>query len=277
VNKGDCGKALVVGGSLGMSGSVCLAASSALRMGAGLVYLAVPESIADVVDKKFTEGITLALPDVDGALSELCLDELLEALERVDALILGPGMKVTPDTCAVVQALLKASRVPVVVDADGLNCLAQCDSLRFLKKLQAPVALTPHPGEMARLCKTGIPSVQANRLNTARAFAVEHRVTVALKGAYTIIAAPSGEVYVNPTGNAGMATAGSGDVLTGIIGALLGEGVEAFPAAVCGAYIHGLAGDACAQQRGERAVTAGSISAALTHVVKKLEDEKQAR
>jgi len=276
-HKGACGKVLAIGGSMGMSGAVCLAGSSALRTGAGLVRLAVPETIADVVEKKFTEGVTLPQPDVDGALSELCLDDLKEKITQAHAVILGPGMGVRGPARKVVEQVLIAARVPVVVDADALNCLAALKSLGFLKKLKAPVILTPHPGEMARLLKSSTEAVQADRLGAARAFAKKHKVTLVLKGAYSIIASPEGIVYVNPTGNAGMATAGSGDVLSGVIGALAAEGLDAFAAAVCGAYIHGQAGDTAAQQRGERSVTAGSISAALTLVMKKLEGERRAK
>ena len=274
VNKGDCGKVLIVGGSPGMSGAVCLAGVSALHTGSGLVSLAVPETIAGLVDKKFTEGVTLPLAAESGALSRMCIGDVLEKLKAVNAVVLGPGMKVTDSTCDVVRGILEAARVPVVVDADGLNCLARGKSLEFLKKLKTSAVLTPHPGEMARLLRVKSEVVQVDRLNTARAFAKNHHVTLVLKGAYSLVASPRGEVYVNPTGNAGMATAGSGDVLSGIIVSLLGEGMDSFTAAVCGAYIHGLAGDASAQARGERAVTAGSIATALASVMKKLEEEK---
>ena len=270
-HKGDCGKVLVIGGSHGMSGAVCLAGASALRTGAGLVHLAVPECISHIVDKAFTEGVTIPLPDMDGTLSELCMEDLLPRAQAASAIILGPGLGVNRAVCEVVGQVLTKARVPVVVDADGLNCLARMKTPALIKRMKAPLILTPHPGEMARLLKSDVRAVQSGRLDAARACARKFRATVALKGAYSIIAAPRGDCYVNPTGNAGMATAGSGDVLSGVIGALAGEGVNPFAAAVCGAYIHGLAGDAAARQRGERAVTAGSMSSALTQVMKRLE------
>ena len=271
-HKGDCGRLLIVGGSVGMSGAVCLAGMAALRAGAGLVYLAAPEEIASIVDKKLTEGVTVPLPDVDGGLSSLCIDDLIEKAAGVDAVVLGPGMGVTDDTIRIVETLVREVRVPMLVDADGLNCLARLKSLALLRKAHAPLVLTPHPGEMARLLKSKTSAVQADRLNAARSFAKRHKASLVLKGALSVTAAPGGEVYVNPTGNPGMATAGSGDVLSGVAGAFLAEGMEAFAAAVCGAYIHGAAGDAAAKARGRRAATAGDFARAVALVMKKYEE-----
>ncbi|MEW5946038.1 MAG: NAD(P)H-hydrate dehydratase [bacterium] len=254
VHKGECGSVLVVGGSRGMSGAPCMAGMSALRVGAGLVYLAVPEGLHDLVERKFTEGVTLPQPEEDGVLSAGCVDGLVEKCGGVDAVVLGPGLGVTPGTRAVVEGVISEARAPVVVDADALNVIAL--RREVLRRARAPLILTPHPGEMARLMGTSAGAVQSARLESARGFAAKHNVTVVLKGAYSLTAAPRGRVYVNPTGNPGMATGGSGDVLSGVVGGLAAGGVPPVEAAAAGAYIHGLAGDVAVRSIHERALTA---------------------
>jgi NAD(P)H-hydrate epimerase len=257
-HKGDCGKLLIVGGSRGMSGAPALAGMAALKIGAGLVYLAVPKSVASNVERKLTEGITISLRE-DGR-GRICAAEAEEVIERaaeVGAVAFGPGLGVSPDTRKLTFKLIESASVPLLLDADALNCVALDPDI--LKAAAGPVVITPHPGEMARLAKVKTADVQAARLDTARSFAAEHGVTVVLKGAGAIIASPDGSVRINPTGNPGMATAGSGDVLTGMTGALMAEGVEVFPAAACAAYLHGLAGDIAAEKLTRRAVTASDI------------------
>lgn len=264
-HKGDCGKVLVVGGSRGMSGAPCMAGLSALRTGAGLVYLAVPKGLHNVVEKKFTEGVTLPMPESGGALAEDALPAALKQAGRVDAAILGPGIGVTGGTAKVAAGLLKSVKVPMVIDADALNVLAKQPGA--LRSAAGPVIITPHSGEMARLCGAGAKEVEAARLETATAFAKKHRVITLLKGAHSITASPDGGVYVNPTGNPGMATAGSGDVLSGIIGALAAGGAPPLKAAAAGAYLHGLAGDIAARTVGERSLTATDITRRLPRAI----------
>ncbi len=257
-HKGDCGRLLIIGGSRGMSGAPCLAGTASLRTGAGLVYLAVPKGMLSVVEHKLTEGITIPQPeDRRGRISLSGVKELIEQTRKVDAVVLGPGIGVSDETCELVCRLIEESRTPMLVDADALNCIAR--EREVLKSAKAPLVLTPHPGEMARLAKMKTADVQTARLDTVRSFAREFRAVVVLKGAHTLIASPSGIVYVNPTGNSGMATAGSGDVLSGIGGALLAEGVPAFDAAVCAAYLHGLSGDKAADRFAKRSIMASDI------------------
>lgn len=272
-HKGDCGKVLVIGGSRGMSGAPALAGMSALRSGAGLVYIAAPSCVADTIDRVFVEGVTLPQPDENGAFSSSCVPALLKQIAAVDAVVIGPGMSVSESTCKIVLSVLAGSRVPILIDADGLNCLARMDYPKMLKNAKAPVVLTPHPGEMASLIRCATRELQADRLNLARRFAKKCGVVLILKGAGTIIASPAGEAYINPTGNEGMATAGSGDVLSGVGGALLAEGIDAFPAAVCAAFIHGRAGDLTAEITGKRSATAGDFSRALVKTIKSFEEK----
>lgn len=257
-HKGDCGRLLVVGGSSGMSGAPCLAGMSALKTGAGLVYLAVPKSLLPIVERKFIEGVTLPQPeDRRGRLSMSSVDGILEKLKTADAMALGPGLGVSDETGEVVFRLIEESAAPAIIDADALNCVAEDPDI--LKSAKAPLVLTPHPGEMARLVGKKTSEVQEARLETARSFAMEYKVTLVLKGAHSLVASPDGEVFVNPTGNPGMATAGSGDVLSGVCGALLAEGMAPFEAAVCAAFIHGLAGDLAAEKQPSRTITASDL------------------
>lgn len=258
VHKGDCGKVLIAGGSRGMSGAGILAGEASLRTGTGLIYLAIPRSLNNIIERKFTEGITLPQDeDNRGRLAVSAAESILEKTAEVDAVILGPGISVTPGTREVVERLVEESEKPLLVDADGLNCLSHDPEV--LKIARAPVVLTPHPGEMARLAGKKIADVQAARFETARDFAIEYSVTLVLKGPNSLIATPDGRVFVNPTGNGGMATAGSGDVLSGIIGSMLGEGISAADAAIAGVFLHGMAGDAAAAESGKRSVIASDL------------------
>ncbi|MFA6448149.1 MAG: NAD(P)H-hydrate dehydratase [bacterium] len=258
-HKGDCGRLLIVGGSRGMAGAPSLSGMSALRTGAGLVYVAAPKGILGVIGKKLVEAVALPMDeDARGLLSRACLGDLLKAVKKVDAIAIGPGIGVSDETAEVVYRLIGESKVPMLIDADALNCVALDPDV--LKTAKAPIALTPHPGEMARLAKLTIGEVQASRLDTAREFARKYGATVVLKGANTVVAAPGGVAFVNATGNPGMATAGSGDVLSGIGGALLAEGIEPFAAAACAAYLHGAAGDKAAEKIGRRSIMASDIA-----------------
>jgi ADP-dependent NAD(P)H-hydrate dehydratase / NAD(P)H-hydrate epimerase len=271
-HKGDCGRLIVVGGSSGMSGAPCLTGMSALRTGAGLVYLAVPKSLLTVVGRKFIEAVTLPQSeDRRGRLSLSSADEILERLKTADAMALGPGLGVSDETCELVYRLIEESPVPALIDADALNCIAKEPDI--LKSAKSPLVLTPHPGEMARLAGIKISEVQAARLDTAREFAKENKVVLVLKGAHSIVASPDGFAFVNTTGNSGMATAGSGDVLSGIGGALLAEGMRPFDAAVCAVFIHGLAGDMAARKMPSRSITASDILKFIPKAIQEAEEE----
>jgi NAD(P)H-hydrate epimerase len=269
VHKGDFGRVLVVAGSRGMTGAACLAAAAAARAGAGLVTLGVPESLHSLVEVKLTEVMTVPLPDTGrGSFSSTARPEILSLLEKADVLALGPGLSGEPEAFALVRELLPEVPVPCVLDADALNALAGVSDL--LKKVPAPVVITPHPGEMSRLLGNDTRKIQENRLRTAGEAAVNWGVTVLLKGYRTVVAAPDGTVYINPTGNPGMATGGSGDVLTGIITALVGQGLDAAQAAAAGAYLHGLAGDLAAGEKGMVGLIAGDILEAFPQAVRQV-------
>jgi len=268
-NKGDYGRVLIITGSEGMTGSGCLAATAALRTGAGLVYVGVPAGLVSIYDAQVMESVTIPLEDErTGRLSKRCLSRIEAEIKRMDVLAVGPGLGTGDDIFDIVARMVEMADVPLVVDADGLNVLSR--DVSVLKNLKTQMVITPHPGEMARLCGISIGEVQDNRIDVAREFAEKWKVVTVLKGARTIIALPDGTIYINPTGNAGMATAGSGDVLTGIIASLIGQGVTPWHAAVAGTYLHGMAGDNAAQVRGEHGMIAGDIVNELPYAIKSL-------
>jgi NAD(P)H-hydrate epimerase len=261
-HKGDFGRVLVVAGSRGMTGAASLCGEAALRTGAGLVTVAVPETLHSIMEAKLTEVMTAPLPDSgNGKLVREAKQRIISLLEDKDVLAIGPGLSTDPEVVALVKELLPAVRVPCVLDADALNALA--GDGEALRKVQAPIVVTPHPGEMARLTGTKIREIQQDRLTVAANAAAAWNVVVLLKGARTVVAAPKGAVYINPTGNPGMATAGSGDVLTGAVAALIAQGLEPSRAAAAAAYIHGLAGDLAARRKGMMGLLAGDIAGAL--------------
>ena len=257
-HKGDFGHLLVIGGSLGKTGAAVMAARGALRSGAGLVTVAAPMGLVPVIQQQVVEAMCLpAAESIDGTLGMGAEGEILRAAARMSACAIGPGLTTHDETVRVVRALVKDLAVPMVIDADGLNALA--GDLDVLRKAGVPRVLTPHPGEMARLLGTTSDEVQRDRLGTAQRFARAHGAVVVLKGAGTVVAAPSGEAFINTTGNPGMATGGTGDVLTGLIGSLLAQGHGPTQAACLGVYLHGLAGDIAAKERGEAGLIAGDV------------------
>lgn len=260
-HKGTFGRVLIIAGSRGMSGAACLSGVSALRGGAGLVSVAVPQSIQPIVASYEPSYLTLGFPDTAtiGPLDERTQQFLLNAIADKDAIAVGPGLSHSEGTQELVRTVLRTANVPVVVDADGLNGLA--NELRSAAKIDlgpGPRILTPHPGEFARLCGLSIGQIQANRTEVAREFAMRYGVVLLLKGPRTIIT--DGErIAFNATGNSGMATGGSGDVLTGLIAALLGQGLAPYEAARTGAHLHGLAGDLAAEELSEPGLIASDL------------------
>ena len=248
-HKGDNGHLLVIAGSTGKTGAAAMTATSALRAGAGLVTLAIAQSLNPVMETLLLEAMTVPLPEVRGGiLGESCFDRVMQLLAGMRCLAIGPGLGQHPETGKLIRRLVAESNIPMVIDADGLNHLAADTDV--LRKAIAPVILTPHPGEMARLTETKASAVQSDRLRTARQFAESFRVHVVLKGARTAVAHPDGSVFINPTGNSGMATGGMGDVLTGLIAGLLTQGSAAEAASHAGAYLHGAAADTLAERIG---------------------------
>jgi hydroxyethylthiazole kinase-like uncharacterized protein yjeF len=268
-HKGRFGHVLVVAGSRGKTGAALLAADACVRAGAGLTTLAVPAGLQAVLQGQVREVMTEALPDTGDGQMALGDGHALEALLGArTTVVCGPGLGGHPATRDLVAALVRTARVPLVLDADGLNAVAGTPVLR---ERPAPTIVTPHPGEMARLAGCDTAAVQADRLGTARAFAREHGVVTVLKGAHTVIATPDGDVAICPTGNPGMASGGTGDVLAGILGGLLAQGLPAYAAAMLGVFAHGAAGDAVVGERGEVGLAAGDLAYALPPVLARLQ------
>jgi NAD(P)H-hydrate epimerase len=256
-NKGTFGRVLVVAGSRGMSGAAILAASAALRGGAGLVCLAVPEGILPIVATANPCYTTAPLPqDEHGRLAESAETLLLGLAHANDVVAMGPGLGRSPAITGLVTSLLAQARAPLVLDADGLNALA--GARERLRPHRAPVILTPHPGELARLLESDVKTVQANRRELAAQLAAEQEVIVVLKGHRTVVT-DGRRLYENTTGNPGMATGGTGDVLTGLIAALAAQGFDAFSAAQLGVYLHGLSGDLARDALGEASLIASDL------------------
>jgi hydroxyethylthiazole kinase-like uncharacterized protein yjeF len=261
-HKGSYGHLLVIAGSLGKTGAAALAGRSALRSGVGLCTVATPASQQPIVAGFSME--TMTEPVVETASQSLAVkarEHLLELAMQRDAVALGPGISLDPETQALSRALVAEVPRPMIVDADALSALA--GHLDLLEEAPAPRILTPHPGEMARMLGVSIAQVQADRIETVRRFCVRYRVHLALKGARSVLGSPDGRIFINPTGNPGMATGGSGDVLTGMIGAFLARRFDPLPALQAGCFLHGLAGDIAAADRGEEGLVAGDIIEAI--------------
>lgn len=249
-NKGTLGSLLCICGSYGMAGAAIMAGKAALRCGIGLLKIAIPKSIYPVCATNILESVYYPLEETsNGVISSKNTDFLLEMCEKSSAVVIGCGLSVCDDTKSLVQSVITNCKKPLVIDADALNCI--CNKPEILKNLKAPAIITPHPGEMARLLHSTPKTVNSNRENTAIDFAKKFSVVTVLKGAGTIIASPDGEVYINHTGNSGMATGGSGDVLSGIIGSLLAQGAAPINAAAAGVFLHGTIGDLAAEKLGK--------------------------
>lgn len=269
-HKGSSGHALIVAGSVGKSGAAAMTANSAVRSGAGLVTLAAPEAINQILEIKTTEAMTLPVASShSGSFASDAIREILAFSEGKSVMALGPGVGSDAAATEVVRVIAESAQLPLVIDADGLNALS--GNLEILSRRKAPfIIMTPHPGEMARLSGRSITDIESDRLASARNFAQQHKVYLLLKGARTVIAAPDGELAVNASGNPGMATGGSGDVLTGVITALVAQGYEPFTACCLGAFIHGLAGDMVAAEKGEIGMNATDIQEMLPLAMKRL-------
>jgi len=270
-NKGDVGKILVIGGCRGMAGAPCLAARAAYRAGAGLVRIAVPDVIWDVVAIKTDESTTAGLPSTPrGTLSRGATDIILKELSGwADVCVMGPGMSQDGETLAGIRDITMQLPLPLVLDADGLNAfVGNLSSLQRSTGGNASIpggrlrVLTPHPGEAARLLGSTAAKIQADRRNAVLQLVEKTGAVVVLKGAGTLVSDGS-HLYENKTGNAGMATGGTGDVLSGVIGALIGQYMSGFDAACLGVYLHGLAGDIVAREKGQHSLIAGDLVEAL--------------
>ncbi len=257
-HKGTYGHLLVVAGSTGRAGAGILTSNGALRSGTGLVTLALPSSAVTAADAVALEVMTEPLPEtLEGTISHAGLQAIMSLLDDMDALAIGPGLTVHEETSRLVLDVLASTDLPVVIDADALNALD--GELKLIQARGGHTVLTPHPGEMGRLLGVSTAQVQADRVGAAQKCAKKSGAVVVLKGARTIVTQPDGSYYINMTGNPGMATAGSGDVLTGMIGALLARGLDPIASSLASVFLHGAAGDHAADRMTEHSVTAGDL------------------
>jgi len=263
-HKGDYGRDLIIAGSVGYSGAPVLAARAASAMGAGLVSLGVPQAIYTIAAVKCDEEMPFPLPDsAEGSLGGLAAYEILERLKRSDVCLVGPGLGRCQTVSEIVFSILRNSDVPVIIDADGINAVAE--NIDILDETHAPVILTPHPGEFKRL---GGDALSGDRLGEARRFACEHGCILVLKGHRTITALPDGSAYINTTGGPALAKGGSGDVLAGMIASLVGQKFPVKDAVLAAVYLHGLTGDLCAQRYGEYSVNAAKLIDMLPEAIR---------
>jgi holo-[acyl-carrier-protein] synthase len=264
-HKGSYGRVGVIGGKKGMSGSVYFTALAALKSGSGLVYTVCPQAIYNILSHKLNEVILEAMGSQEDFFVEDDLDDILTVSRKYDVICLGPGVGTKDETKALIKKILLLTDKKIVLDADGLNCIS--DEPEILRKRKGLTVITPHVGEMSRL--TGIESsiINGNREEIARSFSESYQVITVLKGSKTVVA-DGDSIYINNTGNPGMATAGAGDVLTGIIGSFIGQGMDMKDASRIGVYIHGIAGDIAAQKYGEYGMIATNLLEFLPHAVK---------
>ncbi len=270
-HKGTFGKVLTIAGSRGFTGASYLTSLSVLKSGGGLSYLVIPESLDDQIKSLTPEVITYPVPEKDGHIAYTAYEYIMEKVKDVDAVAIGPGLGTSEGVKRLVAEIVQSIDKPFVLDADGLNVLSGTPEI--LHNVKVPFVITPHPGELGRIIGKSAKEVDEDRINIARDFSKEYKnLILVLKGATTIVAS-NGMLYYNITGNSGMATGGSGDVLTGIIAFLLGIGIKPLNSAIIGTYIHGLAGDMASSYKGEFGMTATDLIAYLPYVIKTIEEE----
>lgn len=260
-NKGSCGRVSIIAGSKGMTGAAALSALGALRSGAGLVTALTPSSEQPILAVKLTEAMTVPLPHENGIISAAAADTVLESIQNADAVVFGPGLGKGRGILPLLERIITEFTKTLIIDADGINALSA--NIDILNRKKCSVILTPHPGEMSRLNGLSVPEIQSARIKTAVDFADRFDVTVALKGEGTVVAARGGKTAVNPSGNCGMATGGTGDVLSGVVAALAAQGCTPYDSAVLGVYLHGLAGDIAAAEKGVHGLIASDLCGTL--------------
>ncbi|QSX06531.1 NAD(P)H-hydrate dehydratase [Sedimentibacter sp. zth1] len=266
-HKGTYGKIGIIAGSVGMTGSVCMSSQATLRTGSGLVYTIIPSCILNLVSIKLTECIIKPVHDQNNNehFKIQNIDEIMDYINDLDCLVLGPGIRVNEDTKQIVKHILVNYNKPIILDADGLNCIGE--NIEVLYKRKEKTILTPHPKEFERLLENT--NINFNdRIKTSLEFSNKYGVVTVLKGYHTVISNEKGEYYINPTGNPGMATAGSGDVLSGIIASLVGQKINLFEASCCGTFIHGISGDLAAKDKGEYGLIATDIIENIPYAIK---------
>ena len=271
-HKGDYGKALLAVGSYGMCGAAVLAAKACARSGAGLVRVALPESVYPIAAAALPDAVFLPTKQSEqGSISASQLDILMSAAVQSNAVLVGCGCRNNIDTEMLVRAFC-AQELRLILDADGINVLHR--DINVLRNSSADLILTPHVGEFARLTGYSVQEIAENRIQLANEFAVQNQVVLVLKGHHTVIAAPDGRVRINPTGNPGMARGGSGDALAGILTALVAQGIPSFEAAVSAVYLHGMAGDLAAKRCSQQGMLASDLVDSLCEVFLKIESER---
>ncbi len=266
--KGDYGKVLVIAGSVGMTGAAYLSSQSAVTVGSGLVTLAIPAGLNGAMEAKTTEVMTLPVEDINGHISSDAAEKILERTDMADAVLIGPGLGRSSDAARVLKSVLSHSKVPVIIDADGINAASR--DMDILSDCTCPVIFTPHTVEMSRLTGLDRDYIEENRLVASKEFAEEYGVTVILKGHHTIVTASDGEQYINITGNPGLATGGSGDVLAGITASLTARGINETAAAAMAVYIHGKAGDIAKDKYGMESVTASLVMESIPDALRQI-------
>lgn len=269
-HKGDYGRLLSICGSCNMQGAAVMAANAAVNSGVGIVTCAFPDMAYPAIASKLTEPLMMPLRSTaDGFLSSANIEQILSLSENADAILLGCGLGFNEETVKIVNSVLMNVKKPVILDADGINAVSV--NINILKETSAPLILTPHPGEMSRLTGLSVDEIQANRVNVAKNFAKEYNCILVLKGANTVVAGPTGNVYINRTGNAGMATGGSGDVLAGIISSFVCQSMSLQSATIAGVYVHGLCGDAVMKKCSMHGVTPTRMINELAEVLSNFE------
>lgn len=266
--KGDYGKVLVIAGSVGMTGAAYLASQSAVISGSGLVTLALPSGLNNAMEAKTTEVMTVPLAQTDGHIAQRSVEIILDRVDRADAVLIGPGIGRSADISGILERVLEYSKVPVIIDADGINAAAK--NMNILSECTCPVIFTPHTVEMSRLTGLDKEYIEENRLTVSQEFAEEYGVSVILKGHHTVVTGQDGVQYINTTGNSGLATGGSGDVLAGITASIAARGVRAASAAAMAVYIHGLAGDIARDKYGIDSVTAANVMECISHALRQI-------
>ena len=269
-NKGTYGRALCVCGSMRMTGAATLAAGGALRTGAGLVTAAFPQAAYPAIAPKLTEPLLLPLDsNLDGTFAFSAFSGIAENAKNSTAVLIGCGLGFNKDTTRLVHSAVREIKTPMIIDADGINALST--NIDILKEAQAPVILTPHPGEMSRICGKSVAEIIANPVAIAYEFAQKYGVTLVLKGANTVVCGTGDDIYINATGNAGLAKGGSGDLLAGMIVSLVAQGMKPFDASVCAVYLHGLAADVVAERTSMRGMLPSDVLGILPELFSKFE------
>ncbi|MFA5165110.1 MAG: NAD(P)H-hydrate dehydratase [Candidatus Omnitrophota bacterium] len=268
-NKGDYGHVFIIAGAPGFTGAAALCSKAALLCGSGLATLGIAKGLNTVLARKLTEVMTKPLPETKaGTLSEKAFPQIMEFSKKADCVAIGPGLSQEPGTQKLVRKLIVSLKKSIVLDADGLNAIKGYTLL--LKRAHAPVVVTPHPGEMARLTGLPVNAISGDKERVAKTFANKYNVVCVLKGNRTVVARPGGKSYVNKTGNPGMAKGGTGDVLTGMIASFIGQGIGPFEAASLGVYLHGKAGDLAAKEKGQASMLASDLLDKIPEAIKSL-------